>query len=212
MNEVLLFARVGFVFVHVLALAVALGAILREDWRLLFARRPRFHSKHLHQLSRLILSALVILWVSGLALIAIDTGFDPDKLAASPKLVAKLIVVITLTLNGAVLHRMLLPVLSTPEARSSHIAALFAVVGAVSMVSWLYAAVLGVAKPLTPLLGYGGLMGIYVGLLAVAIGVALTVMRPRIERLLRTAHGLPVVERSYTDFSLPADLGSIKQS
>jgi hypothetical protein len=206
MNEVLLCARVACVFVHVLALAVALGAILREDWRMLFARKPRLHLKHLHQLSRMIVWALAALWVSGLSLIAIDTGFDPDKLITSPKLVAKLIVVITLTLNGIVLHNMLLPALSTPASRSENVAALFAVVGAVSMVSWLYAALLGIANPLTPLLGYGGFMGIYIGLLAIAIGVALTVMRPRVERLLGTTHDAESPDSLYTYFGPVVDV------
>ena len=71
---------------------------------------------------------------------------------ANPKIQAKILIVMLLTLNGVVLHHVVLPwlqkagsLLELTPSRTTF--AVFA--GAVSGVSWLYAAMLGVGRPLS---------------------------------------------------------------
>jgi len=53
----------------------------------------------------------------------------------------------------------------------------------------LYAAFVGLAKPVAPLLGYVGFMGLYFVTLAIGIAVALLLMGPRLaHRLTRAQH------------------------
>ena len=59
--------------------------------------------------------ALVVLWITGLAVIGMDTGFDTGLLATKPKLLAKLTVVAVLTVNSLGLHLLAFPRMARPE-------------------------------------------------------------------------------------------------
>jgi hypothetical protein len=83
---------------------------------------------------------------------------------------AKLSVVIALTLNGVMLHLYALPRLH----RLNFFAALM---GGVSASSWLFAAFLGVARPIAALLTYGQFMGIYVLVVMAGLFAAAVVFR-----------------------------------
>ena len=210
MDAVAVWFRYVCVLLHVFALAVALGTIFREDFKLLIEKNPHLDLRHLHRISRVILCALAVLWVTGLTLISIDTGWAPEKLA-NPKLLTKLIVVVVLTINGVVLHRILMPSLSSPSSHSPRVATIFSLVGAISMVSWLYAACLGVAKPLVPLMGFASFFGLYLLAVGGAIGIALTYMRPRIERLLATERPPAAIhEDTYVDFPLSGEMQNLE--
>ena len=174
--------RILLVVGHLMAFAIALSAVLREDWRMLTTRR--INPTDLAETSKIVVAALVGLAVTGVALIGIDTGFDPVSVMAQPKLLAKLSVVGLLTLNGAVLHAIAFPAFSTPQGNARRTAVVLCVVGAISSTSWLFASFLGVAKPLAASLGYSGFMGLYAGLVAGGIAVGVVTLRLRIEALL----------------------------
>ena len=211
MEEAWIWIRFVFVVAHVLALALALGAVLKEDYRLLFGRDARIDLEQVRQVSKLVFYALAVLWVTGLALIGIDTGFSLTTIAQSPKLMAKLTVVMVLTLNGFALHRYLLPILNSARSRSAIAATAFSVVGALSMVSWLYAASLGVSKPLAPMFSYAGFMSVYAVAVLIAVASAFTWMRPRVERLLQTVRPSRRTQReSYDQFALIVDTPELR--
>lgn len=98
---------------HVLAFAIV--AVLREDMALLTARR--IDTMRLADTERLLTRLIALLWLSGLALIVLDIGFDAAALLAKPKLAAKLTVVSLLTINGLLLHRIAFPLLKHLQPR-----------------------------------------------------------------------------------------------
>lgn len=170
--------RMVLILTHLLAFAVAAAGTAFGDFAI-FAR-PRVDTDLLHQATQAVAGALALLWLSGLAIIGLDTGFAFEALAQRPKLLAKLTVVAVLTLNGAALHLHVFDRLGQPQANPWSAAWLPSVLGAVSAASWLFAAFVGVARAVTPLLGYGGFMLLYGLTLAVAVTVALAVVRPRL--------------------------------
>jgi hypothetical protein len=95
--------------------------------------------------------SLIALWISGIAIIALDASSAGMQYFMNPKLQAKISIVVLLTLNGMVLHNSILPALQKTgsllklSANMRHLA-IFS--GALSGVSWFYAALLGVGRPL----------------------------------------------------------------
>jgi hypothetical protein len=163
-------------FAHLVAFAVALGAVLREDMELL-ARR-RVDVRRLARAARTLTMALAVLWATGLALVGLDIGFDPSAVAAAPKLAAKLAVVAILTANGVALHALAFPMLTRRDPRL----ALPLLLGAVSTASWLYASFVGVSRLVAPRLSFADYMAMYALVLALAGAVALVVIGPLMRR------------------------------
>jgi hypothetical protein len=149
------------VYFHLIACCVAIGAILISDLGILvrlYQGRIDKRAANLRYLKQTVSGMLIILWVTGLLLIghdAVDDGWNYTL--SNPKLQAKIIVVALLSLNGILLHYRVLPMMSKASsllklAAGQRTWAIWA--GALSGVSWLYAAFLGVARPLawkTPL-------------------------------------------------------------
>lgn len=143
-------ARAG----HMSGLAFGLGLALCAD---LIAFSTIFRSIHdrdvwlMTLLHRLILCGLVLLWVSGLALLYIRTGFDPARF--SPKLWLKLAVVVTLSANAALIGRVALPVFAAHVGHSFGMLPLrlrlrLSALAGLSATCWLSALALGVFRHL----------------------------------------------------------------
>jgi hypothetical protein len=175
MDPVLL-VRQGLLFAHVILFAIALSEIVREDWRML---RGGGDFAELHGIAQRVSWLLLGLWVTGLGLVWFDTGFELSAIAAKPKLAAKLIVVLVLTANGALLHSLAFPMLHQ-GIRSQLVAALIAALGAISTVSWFMAAFMGQARIIAPAMTLGGFLELFgVGLVS-GITVAILVVAPRL--------------------------------
>lgn len=205
--------RQGVLFLHVMAFAIALSAVLREDLALLRARRV--DALRLAETARILTSALAVLWLSGLALVAFDTGLNVRALMGNAKLAAKLLVVTALTANGLALHALVFPMLRRAQpqeparqpprrVRAGGLAPLWhddvrapigngngrdglsmaVVLGAISTASWLYASFVGVSRHVSPVMSFADFMALYGALLAGAITIALVFVRPRLARLL----------------------------
>ncbi|MBC3937087.1 hypothetical protein H8K47_17155 [Undibacterium sp. CY7W] len=185
--------RMFFMLLHVFAVVAAGMGIAFGDYAI-FAR----HKTDANLLGRAGLAvsvALFVLWVTGLSVIWMDTGFVWAVLATKPKLLAKLTVVILLTMNGIALHKIVFKRLCEAQNEPLRAAKLPAVLGAISVVTWLYAAFLGLAKPVASLLGYVGFMGLYFFLLIIAIATALALVSPRLaRRLTHTEHSNGLVK------------------
>lgn len=185
--------RLLALYAHVLACFGAAAAIVLGDVAIFVPRRV--DAVLLSKASHWVTIALLLLWLSGLLLVGIDTGFEPAVIARKPKLLAKLTVVLVLSLNGLALHRWVFPRLAAVHTQPERAACLPSLLGGLGAASWLFAAFLGIAKPLAPVLGYAGFMLMYAGALLLAMGIALTLLRPRLSSQLQRVeeplcHGL----------------------
>jgi len=148
--------RLSVIYVHLLACCIAIGLVFASDVEMVRNllkghTNTRQDGKHMTSLQRSVANALIFLWLTGAAVVGIDYLDKGMNYFANPKLQAKLIIVLLLTFNGMLLHRYVLPALlkagSLLELNfSMRMFALFS--GALSGVSWLYAAMLGVGRPL----------------------------------------------------------------
>ena len=183
--QTLAVARLVLLLVHVLAFALALGCVLREDAKLL-SSQP-LDGQALRAAARLVRFALIILWASGIALIVLDTNAVFGGLAQHPKLLAKLTVVSILSLNGVALHLIAFPALLGDRVRRRSAVPVAAALGAVSAASWLAATLLGITRASSLTFTYADLMRAYAVMLAAALTFGLVVVRPRIAKKLRIA-------------------------
>ncbi|MCY1422506.1 hypothetical protein D9M71_381900 [compost metagenome] len=148
--------RLSVVYVHLLACCIAIGLVFASDAEmvrnLLKGHQEAGHDgKHMARLQKSVTNALIFLWLTGAAVIGIDYLDKGMNYFANPKLQAKVIIVLLLTFNGMLLHRFVLPALLKAGSLLDlnfgvRMFALFS--GALSGVSWLYAAMLGVGRPL----------------------------------------------------------------
>ncbi|AWY44021.1 hypothetical protein DKY63_30555 [Pseudomonas putida] len=155
-KEFMEFLRLGVVYVHLVACCVAIGLVLTSDIAMvrdMLKRKALTGHDHTHMesLQRSVVWALIALWVTGAAIIGIDYLDKGMQYFSNPKLQAKVIIVMMLTYNGVLLHRLVLPALQKAGSLldlgfSARMMALFC--GSLSAVSWMYAAMLGVGRPL----------------------------------------------------------------
>lgn len=157
--------RMLLIFVHVIACAIAIGFAFFADYRIVKSHGwpTRQDREIVQQVSRFVLAALVVLWISGAGVIVLDFGHLPSltELAKRPKLVTKLVVVSVLTVNGLLIHAYALP-------RLRKLDRIAVVTGGISGASWVFAAFVGVGKPLGALLTVGQFLALYA--LALLIG------------------------------------------
>jgi hypothetical protein len=162
------------IYVHLIAACVAVGILLIQDLALVKARGSTlsFHGIHeLKQAAKTIFMSLIVLWISGLALVLIGYLENPSQYLMNQKLWAKLSVVAILTLNGIVLHYFSFPrvvshrgILGLGNIEKT----LVVLSGSTSTVSWLFACYLGIARPWNYTVEYSFVMLVYLGLLAPA--------------------------------------------
>jgi len=155
-KEFMEFLRLGVVYVHLVACCVAIGLVLTSDIAMVrdLLKRKAFTAHdhaHMESLQRSVVVALICLWVTGTAIIGIDYLGKGTEYFMNPKLHAKVIIVVLLTYNGVLLHHLVLPALQKAGSLlelgfSARMLALFC--GSLSAVSWMYAAMLGVGRPL----------------------------------------------------------------
>lgn len=148
--------RLGVVYVHLVACCVAIGLVLTSDIAMVrdLLKKKCFtghDNAHMENLQKSVIVALVALWISGIAVVGIDYLDKGMDYFLNPKLQAKVIIVLLLSYNGVLLHRLVLPALQKAGSLldlglSARLLALFC--GALSAVSWMYAAMLGVGRPL----------------------------------------------------------------
>jgi hypothetical protein len=150
------FTRLAVLYVHLIACCVAIGLVLTHDIamvkELLQPQRTDHGDTHtLETLQSTVSLALVVLWVTGAAIVALDASVKGWDYFGNPKLQAKIGLVLLLTANGVLLHQTVLPMLQRAGSLlqlnfDQRLLAVFA--GAVSGVTWFYAAFMGVARPL----------------------------------------------------------------
>jgi len=150
------YVRLGVVYFHLIACCVAIGLVLTSDIamvkQLLKGDASGHHDDaHMESLQKTVSLALVVLWITGIGIIGIDYAGKGMEYFLNPKIQAKIGIVVLLTLNGFLLHSAVMPALKKAGSLlklsfSLRMLALFS--GAFSGVSWFYAAMLGVGRPL----------------------------------------------------------------
>lgn len=170
------------VYAHLLAACVSVGILLLQDLALAKSRGAPLSQKAIEELRKaadIMFAALVILWVTGLALVIHGYLENPQQYLMNEKLWAKFTVVSLLTLNGLVLHYFSFPRVICPRGllgRSPLEQSLIATTGAISSTSWLFACFLGIARPWNYTASYQFVMLVYAALVVAAIIVAIKVM------------------------------------
>lgn len=148
--------RLSIVYIHLIACCVAIGlvftcdaALIRDSLRV--GQGIQHDNAGFHALTATVGWSLAVLWLTGAAIIFQDALKSGFAYFHNPKLQVKITIVVLLTMNGALLHRAVLPAIAevrtllklSPGRRRL---AVFA--GTVSAVSWFYAALLRVGRPL----------------------------------------------------------------
>ncbi|WP_244965547.1 hypothetical protein [Methylobacterium soli] len=142
---------------HLVGLCLGLGgATMLDFWILRWMRwggmPPEIERTFLF-ISKVVSVGIGLLWLSGLGFLALYAVEAPEKLA-NPKLWAKILVVVVLTVNGLLIHALVLPSVLRDVRRpmlagaSGIEAGIFLVSGAVSGVSWYTAFALGLMREL----------------------------------------------------------------
>ncbi|MCY1358132.1 hypothetical protein D9M69_446560 [compost metagenome] len=176
--------RMGIVYAHLIACCVAIGLVLTSDYamikHMITGNDDAAHSDktHLDTLKKTVLLALAALWVTGLGIILLDYSVKDAGYFLNPKLQAKILVVVLLTLNGYLLHSAVLPAIKKAGTlvnmeAGARTLAVFS--GVFSGVSWFYAAMLGIARPLNWKYSLGEIMFAYPVLICLGF-VALTIL------------------------------------
>jgi hypothetical protein len=150
------YVRLGVVYFHLIACCVAIGLVLTSDVamvkQLLKGDASGHHDDaHMESLQKTVVLALWALWITGIGIIGIDYAGKGMEYFLNPKLQAKIGIVVLLTFNGFLLHSAVLPALKKAGSilnLSFNLRMLALFSGALSAVSWFYAAMLGVGRPL----------------------------------------------------------------
>jgi hypothetical protein len=109
-------SRLGIVYIHLIACCVAIGLVLTSDIAMVKqllqgdSAGPSDY-EHMDSLQKTVSRALAVLWVTGVAIIAMDVSAKGWGYFANPKIQAKIGLVVLLTINGVLLHKTVLPLL-----------------------------------------------------------------------------------------------------
>jgi hypothetical protein len=166
--------RMGIVYVHLIACCVAIGLVLTSDMTFvahMLKGNARQDPEHLRVLQKTVSIALATLWITGIALVVRDAQLSGWDYLLNPKIQAKIVIVCLLTLNGVLLHNAVLPALARAGgllelSAARRVLAVFA--GSVSAVSWFYAAMLGIGRPLNWKYSLAELLAMYPAFIAAA--------------------------------------------
>ena len=168
-------------FAHLLGTSMALGAIVATDIRLLGKladNRVRIAPPNPFVM-RLISLALLVLYTTGAALLAVCVADDPNYLA-NPKMQAKLLLVALLSVNALVLHHITFPGLARGRrvARWKPVDFMrVALPVSLSNCLWMYCAFLGIARPWNHAVSLGFVLGTAAWLFALTlVGVTAILM------------------------------------
>jgi hypothetical protein len=162
---------------HLIGLCFGLGgATMLDFWILRWMRwggLPPEIARTFLFVSKVVSVGIALLWLSGLGFLAVYAVESPEKLG-NPKLLAKVVIVLVLTVNGLLIHALVLPSVLRDVSRPmfegvSHLStAIFLVSGAVSGVSWYAAFALGLMRELNGRVPAGLLLALWLAAVVIA--------------------------------------------
>lgn len=205
--------KTSLVFVHFFASAVALATILRADFLILTHFTSKLSPKacaRIHAAKSVVSGALTVLWLTGVMICVHGYMHDPACIL-NQKLWMKVLVVLTLSVNGWFLHRFAFRAIQ-PGARLSDAVPrqrmILTLMACLSSSSWVFACFLGIARALNNKQNFAGVMEAYLVMLVinVVLGVTLTSLLARLQRLgalngsWRVSRTLDALKRRATDW------------
>lgn len=162
---------------HLSAVAVGLGVALVADWvvlaKLTFKTVTPRNARQLVDLSQVVAAGLALIWITGLTLVVHNASVAPTSIM-NEKLWAKFVIVVALTVNALLLHKIALPMVQARIGQPlfdkpfSGTLLVSTLLGAISTTSWGCAAYLGVARELNGVVKLGPLLRLYLALLVLA--------------------------------------------
>lgn len=168
------------VVVHLVALGLGAGGALITDFYIVRHAMMRPITEGVAEtvefLGTMVSIGLVLLWASGIYL-AIELYLAKPIFMTNEKFWAKVVIVAVLTINGVNIHHRILPLLKSQVGRklfdglSAGTVQFLAIVGAISIVSWMFPLVLGTARQLSYVTPIEVVLGFYLlALLAALFG------------------------------------------
>lgn len=141
-------------FAHIITVAVGFGAAFLTDMHAVTRLGGTIDKSFLSMLRNFhvtITFSVVAMWITGLLMVFIRTGFDVSQF--SPKLISKLVIVSILSLNAIIIGKFIMPILEESVGQSLlwlpfRTQLMLAGAGAISTSSWLLALLLGSSKVL----------------------------------------------------------------
>jgi hypothetical protein len=163
---------------HLLGVCFGLGGTLILDFRLLGLIKGTAINQNdvvfAQVLSRFVQVGLVLLWASGIAFFSVAPD-GPASLMASPKLQAKLVIVIALTLNGILIGGLAVPLIERNIGRplfdglSEAQRTILMASAVVSSVSWLTPFVLGSTRAFNMPVSAEQILEVYLAITGVTV-------------------------------------------
>ncbi len=165
------------VYVHILAMIGGFTAMIVTEtiiWRK-FKEFSFDDFRNIKFLSNVVVIALVLLWLTGTALIILGYLEDPNYIT-NQKIWAKVAIVLMMTLNGIYIARRIMPKIEGLQSSSTLVSsqiesAMFRFSFSISLSGWMLAAFLGVARFLNhsyPILSILNLYIMVIGFIFVA--------------------------------------------
>jgi len=170
------------VYSHLLSACFAIGVLVMQDLALAKIQGRSMNSRAIDELKAnagMVSIALIMLWVTGFGLVAQGYLNDPAYIL-NQKLWAKVAVVITLTLNGVILHYYSFPKLMAPQgfwSNKTNTQLIVVATAVISLVSWLFACYLGIARTWNNTVSFSYVMAFYAAALTFGSFIALEVWR-----------------------------------
>ncbi|MEM9279480.1 MAG: hypothetical protein AAGA76_12970 [Pseudomonadota bacterium] len=143
-------------FIHFVGFALGIGAGSFGDFSVLRKLNVKITEHDLSTLDmvhKIVWLGVGLLWLSGLMLLYLKTGFQPSEFTA--KLFMKLMVVTVLTINAVMMGAIAMPIMRRNLKRaymefSLEDKAILGLLGAISICSWISGLVLGIFSALKP--------------------------------------------------------------
>jgi hypothetical protein len=166
-------------YAHIATVAIGFGAAFLADYHVLSRLGRPIDDElttTLHLCHSIIWKVVFGMWVTGIILVGIRTGFIFANF--SPKLIAKLVTVAILTANAALISKVAMPLVEATRGRSLMWLPLgpklvLAGIGAISSSSWMLALAMGSSKVLAASNGLVFIIMmpvVYFAAVAVAVG------------------------------------------
>ncbi|WP_244496734.1 hypothetical protein [Methylobacterium indicum] len=207
---------------HLIGLSFGLGgATMLDFWILRWMRwgsLPPEIARIFLFVGKVVTVGLGLLWLSGLGFLAVYAAESPEKLA-NPKLWAKLVVVLALTVNGLVIHAVVLPGVLRDIGRpmldgvSGVRTGIFLVSGAVSGVSWYAAFALGLMREWNGVVPTGLLLSLWLaGVLAASLAAYFYWLHLREWTQRQAARRAPAAAPAEVPATMPAPAAAVPTS
>lgn len=159
--------RMALLYAHLLLCVLAMSQVFETDLKIALGK---INVSALSKKSVRVGALLFAMWVSGMGVIYMDTGFDILLLAEDSKLQLKIVCVTLLSINSLMLHWYSLPAVMKQDNRLTKRrkrqplgpvkSAIIIYIAALSLSNWMLAAFIGIAEPLANL-GFFSLFKIY---------------------------------------------------